>query len=213
MHTVKLLITLVQDHQILAYGIIFLGLIFEGEVVVITTGILASLGALDFWLSLTLIFSGSFVKTFVLYYIGELLNKKLYHNKFFQYIEKRVLFFMPHFKQKPFWSIFLSKFIMGTNYLVILFSGYIKISLKTFLKAEIISTIIWAPALLSLGFFFSDMALSYSKEINKFSLAIFFLLVIFLLFDKLVASFYKVFGYLSNGHVDNNGNSTNNENK
>ena len=204
MYTVKFLTTLVENHQILAYTVIFLGLIFEGEVVVITTGVLAYLGALDFTLSLVFIFTGSFVKTFVLYYLGEILNKKFSYNKFFQYIERRVLYFMPRFEQKPFWSIFLSKFIMGTNYLVILFSGYKKISLKTFLKAEIISTIIWAPALLSLGFFFSQTAISISKEISKFSLVIFGLVIVFLLFDKIVSSLYTFFEYFKNG-VNGNG--------
>ena len=204
MYTVKLLTTLVENHQILAYTVIFLGLIFEGEVVVITTGVLAYLGALDFTLSLVFIFTGSFVKTFALYYIGEMMNIKYSESKFFQYIERRVLYFMPRFEQKPFWSIFLSKFIMGTNYLVILFSGYKKISLKTFLKAEIISTIIWAPALLSLGFFFSQTAISISKEIGKFSLVIFGLVIVFLLFDKIVSSLYTFFEYFKNG-VNGNG--------
>lgn len=204
MYTVKFLTTLVEHHQILAYAVIFLGLIFEGEVVVITTGVLAYLGALDFTLSLILIFTGSFVKTFSLYYVGEIMNKKFSHSKFFQYIERRVLYFMPRFEQKPFWSIFLSKFIMGTNYLVILFSGYKKISFKTFLKAEIISTIIWAPALLSLGYFFSSTAISISKEIGKFSLVILGLVIVFLLFDKIISSIYTFFEYFKNG-VNGNG--------
>jgi len=204
MYTVKFLTDLIEHHQILAYAIIFLGLIFEGEVVVITTGVLAYLGALDFTLSLVLIFTGSFVKTFVLYYLGELMNDKFSYSKFFQYIEKRVFYFMPRFKQKPFWSIFLSKFVMGTNYLVILFSGYNKISLKTFLKAEIISTIIWAPLLLSLGFFFSQTAISVSKEIGKFSLVVLALVIIFLLFDKIASSLYTFYEYFKNG-INGNG--------
>ncbi|MFA4975117.1 MAG: hypothetical protein WC839_00265 [Candidatus Paceibacterota bacterium] len=206
MYTVNFLTTLVENHQILAYLVIFLGLIFEGEVVVISTGVLAYLGALDFTLSLIFIFAGSFVKTFALYYIGEVMNSKFSHSKFFQYIERRVFYFMPRFKQKPFWSIFLSKFIMGTNYLVILFSGYNRISMKTFIKAEIISTIIWAPALLSLGYFFSQTALAFSKEISKFSFIILVLLIVFLLFDKLMAAFYRVFEFLKNTTSNNNGN-------
>lgn len=206
MHTVKFLSTLIEHHQIVAYAFIFLGLIFEGEIVVITTGVLSYLGVLDFWLSLTLIFSGSFVKTFALYYLGEFFGKKFGHHKFFQYIERRVQYFMPRFKQNPFWSIFVSKFIMGTNYIVILFSGFSKIKFKTFLRAEIISTIIWAPLLLSLGFFFSETALSYSREIGRFSLIIVSLLMIFLFFDKLVATSYRVFEFFKNGINGNNGN-------
>jgi membrane protein DedA with SNARE-associated domain len=206
MHTVQILNHLVQNHQVLAYLIIFLGLIFEGELVVITTGILAYLGALNFWVALFFILAGGMTKTFSFYYLGGYIYKKYNNHSFFKYLEKRVLYFMPRFRQKPFWSIFISKFINGVNYLVIIFSGYNKINFRTYLKAEVLSTIIWAPLLLSIGFFFSEKALAFSREINKFSLAIFAFLVIFFLFDKLVAFFYGIFEYFKNGNIDDNGN-------
>ncbi|HAS80611.1 MAG: DedA family protein [Candidatus Nomurabacteria bacterium GW2011_GWE1_32_28] len=203
MHTVQVLNQLVENHQIIAYLIIFVGLIIEGEVVVITAGVLSYLGALDFWISLSFILAGGMVKTFGGYYLGGFLHKKYNHHRFFKYLEKRVFYFIPRFEQKPFWSIFISKFIIGVNYLVIIFSGYSKISLRTFLKAEIFSTIIWAPILLSLGFFFSQTALSLSKEIGRFSLLIFIFLFIFLFFDKLIASFYRIFEFLKNTNIIN----------
>lgn len=206
MNTVEVLNHLVENNLTLAYVLIFLGLIFEGEIVVITTGVLSSLGALDFWVSLSFILAGGIVKTFGGYYLGVLLHRKCNQHRFFKYLEKRVLYFMPRFKEKPFWSIFISKFVMGTNYLVVIFSGYHKINFKTFLKADIFSTIIWAPLLLSLGFFFSQTALSYTKEIGRFSLVILALLIIFLLFDKLAATFYRIFQYLKNVNIDNGGN-------
>ena len=177
----------------------------------ITTGVLAYLGALDFWLSLTLIFAGGFVKTFVLYYIGERVNEHYSQSKFFKYIERRISYIAPSFKKKPFWAIFFSKFIMGTNYLVILFSGYNKVKFKTFCKAEIISTFIWAPALLSLGFFFSETAISVSKEISRFSIVIFLLIAVFLLFDKIVSSIFTFYEYLKNGINGANGNGNDKE--
>ncbi len=206
MHTVQVLNHLVGEHQALAYLLIFVGLIFEGEIVVITAGVLSYLGVLDFWLSLSFILAGGAVKTFFGYYFGVFLYKKYNQSNFLKYLEKRVLYFVPRFKQKPFWSIFVSKFIMSVNYWVIVFSGYIKINLKTFLKAELFSTIIWAPLLLSLGYFFSQTALSFSKEIGKFSMLIFTFLVIFLLFDKLIAFSYRIFEYFKNGLTDSNNN-------
>src|SRR3989344_2224728 len=189
MYTVQILNNLIGDYQTLTYILIFFGLIFEGEMIVITTGVLSHLGALDFLSSLSFILAGGMTKTLGGYYLGGWLYKKYNRHCFFQYLEKRVFYFMPRFKQKPFWSIFVSKFIIGVNYLVIIFCGYQKINLKTYLKAEILSTIIWAPLLLSLGFFFSHTALSLSKEIGRFSLFIFIFLVVFLLFDKLVSAF------------------------
>jgi len=193
MHTVNFLIRLVEYHQILAYGIIYLGLIFEGEFFIISTGILVHLGALNFWFSLLFLLLGGLSKTLLGYALGEFLFKKFNHHKIFKYMQKRVYNILPRFKTKPFWSIFISKFIMGANHVVIVFSGYEKINYRKFLKAEISSTIIWAPLLLSLGYLFSYTALHVSRQIWKFLLVVLILFIVFILFDKLVSWLYELF--------------------
>lgn len=193
MHTINFLIRLVEHHQILTYGIIYLGLIFEGEFFIISTGILAHLGALNFWVSLVFVLLGALSKTFIGYAFGEFLFKKFNRHKVLKYLQKRVYGILPRFKEKPFWSIFISKFIMGANYIVIIFSGYEKIDFKKYLKAEISSIVIWAPVLLSIGYFFSYTALHVSREIWKFLLVILILFIIFILFDKLVSWLYELF--------------------
>ena len=193
MHVANILNNIVENHQIFAYVVIFLGLIFEGEIVVILAGILAHLGTLNFGITLLFILLGGLTKTLLFYRLGEFIHKKWNHTKLMKYIEERVFNFMPHFDKKPFWSIFISKFIMGVNYLVIIFSGYKKIDYKTYLKAEFFSTIIWAPLLLTLGYFFSYTALNISKEISRFFLIIIILIIGFVLFDKLLAFVYKMF--------------------
>ncbi|MFA6325013.1 MAG: VTT domain-containing protein [Candidatus Paceibacterota bacterium] len=193
MHTVQLLTNLVEHHQVWAYLIIFVGLIFEGELILITAGILAHLGALDFGFALVFIYFGGLSKTFLGYYIGQLIHKKWHENKFLKFIEKRVFIMMPNFNQKPFWSIFISKFIMGVNHMVIIFSGYMNIDFKKYLRAEISSTIIWAPLLMVIGYFFSYTALNISREIGKFTLIIILLIIGYIILDKLVGWLYEVF--------------------
>ncbi|MFA6076640.1 MAG: VTT domain-containing protein [Candidatus Paceibacterota bacterium] len=193
MHTVNLLTSLVENHQILAYAVIFLGLIFEGEFIVISVGILAHLGALNFWFSFLFIILGAMSKTFLGYALGEFLFKKFNHHRFFQYIQKRVYNTLPKFKIKPFWSVFVSNFIVGVNYLVVIFCGYEKIDYKKFLKAEILGKMIWAPSLLFLGYFFGYTAFHISREIWKFSMVIVILFVLFIFFDKLISWAYGIF--------------------
>ena len=193
MHTVNLLTRLIEDHQILAYGIIYLGLLFEGEFFLISAGILAHLGALNVWLGLLIALLGGLSKTFMGYALGEFLYKIFNHHKFFKYIQKRVYIILPRFKTKPFWSIFISKFIAGANNVVIIFSGYEKIDYKKFLKAEISATIIWTPLVLFLGYIFSYAALQISREIWKFLMVVLTLYIIFILFDKLVGWLYELF--------------------
>ncbi len=193
MHTVTLLKHLVEAHQVLAYALIFLGIIFEGEFIIICTGILAYLGALNIYFAFSFILCGGFGKTFIGYYLGTVIGAKWRETKFLKYLEKKVLLTLPRFNENPFWSIFLSKFILGINNLVILFSGFEKIPMKKYLKAEISSTLIWAPLLLSLGYFFGYTALNVSREIWRFSLIVLLLTIGFIIFDKLVAWFYEVF--------------------
>ncbi len=193
MHTVNFLINLVQNHQILIYGFIFLGLLFEGEFVLIASGILIHLGALNFIFTLIFVLLGGFCKTLIGYHIGRVIHKRWHETKFLKHIEMRVSLLMPRFNQRPFWSIFISKFIMGVNHVVIIFSGYIGIDYKKYLKAEISSTIIWAPVLLIIGYIFGYAALQVSREIWRFSLVALLLIIGFIIFDKIVSWTYEIF--------------------
>lgn len=192
MYTVNLLTDLVSNNLAMAYFLIFFITIFEGEIVAISAGILVLLGAINFWIALILIFIGGMIKTVGGYFLGKFLHKKFNNHRYFQFVEKRVLRIMPNFKEKPFWSIFISKFIM-VNHLVIVFAGYHHIDFKKYLKAEISSTLFWAPGLMLLGYFFSYTAIKISTEIWDFSLIVLGLIILFIIFDKLVSWLYELF--------------------
>ncbi len=199
MDTVQALSHVVENSQYLAYLLIFSITIFEGEIVAISAGILILLGALNFWIALLAIILGSTIKTFLGYFIGKFLNQKLNHNKFFQYIEKKVLTVMPHFEEKPFWSIFFSKFLM-VNHVVIIFAGYKKINFKKYLKAEMMSTPLWALSLVSLGYFFSYTALQINKGVTEFFLIILLFIIGFFLIEKVVSLLFDVFQNIFHNH-------------
>lgn len=199
MDTVQALSHVIENSQSLAYLLIFLITIIEGEIVAISAGILILLGALNFWVALLAIIAGSTIKTFLGYFIGKFLNEKLNHNKFFQYIEKKVLTVMPHFEEKPFWSIFFSKFLM-INHVVIIFAGYKRINFKRYLKAEMLSTPLWALSLVSLGYFFSYTALQINKGVTEFFLIILLFIIGFFLIEKMVSLLFDVFQNIFHNH-------------
>ncbi|MDO8659699.1 MAG: VTT domain-containing protein [Candidatus Parcubacteria bacterium] len=192
MDTVNLLTNLIENYQDLVYFFIFFGLIVEGEFILLATGILFHLGALNIYYTIFFIILGLSSKTFFGYYIGNILRTKWAHTRFLKYLEKRVMAVMPHFKRKPFWSIFISKFIIGVNNIVIIFAGYQKVIFKKYLKAEFCSTIIWAPALIWIGYFFSYAALHASREIWRFSVIVIVLTMLFMLFDRLIGWIYGI---------------------
>lgn len=198
MHTVQALSRLVEHQHLLAYLLIFVVTIFEGEVIAISAGIMILLGALNFWFCLLALLAGGFLKTLFGYSLGRLLHNKFNSNRFFRYIEKKVLSAMPHFEAKPFWSIFISKFMM-MNHVVIVFAGYKKIQFKKYLQAEITSTIIWAFSMLALGYFFSYTAIRVSKKLSEFALIVVLFIVAFFLLEKVVSLLYDFFeNFLNN---------------
>jgi membrane protein DedA with SNARE-associated domain len=82
---------------------------------------------------------------------------------------------------------------MGINHIVIIYAGYLKVDYKKYLRAEICSTVIWAPLLLYIGYLFGYTALSVSKEIWRFSFIVLLLVVGFILLDKSIGKIYELF--------------------
>lgn len=201
MHTLELLKTLVAENQILAYGLLYVGLIIEGEAIVITAGILSYLGALYFPTALVFILLGGISKTLLGYALGKYIYKRWNHVGVFKYLKSRVKYFLPGFKHHPFWSIFVSKFIWGANNIVIIFSGYERINYKRYLKAEMLSTAIWAPGLMVLGYFFSYTALQFTREVSRFILLVLILFIFYFIFDRVFTWLYAMFEQF---HENNN---------
>ena len=199
MDVVNLITGIVENHQIWAYIIILFGMVIEGEVTAISAGILTHLGVLSFPVALVFIFLGGLGKTILGYALGQYLHRRFNSNKFFMYVKKKVESVVPRFKEKPFWSIFISKFIIGANHLVILYSGYEGVNYRKYLKAEILATAIWAPTVLSLGYFFSYTALQVSRDIWQFSMIVLILFILFVAFDKLAGILYEFFEEYKNG--------------
>src|SRR3989344_2935793 len=90
MYTINFLANLVENHQILVYALIFLGIIIEGEFILLCTGVLVHLGALNFYFALPFVFMAGVFKNFFFYSIWALnsekrKHKKIYNDKSFRY--------------------------------------------------------------------------------------------------------------------------------
>jgi len=184
----------VEIHAVIVYFLIFLGVILEGEIVVIFAGIFSYLGSIHLLIALFAVILGGAAKSFLGYSVGSLLNKYHSHNGFIQKIEKRMMSFMPHFDDKPFWSIFVSRFfVFGIGWITLIFSGYKKVPVRIYAKAEAVSLGIWSVVVLGLGFFFSYTALSISRDIRNFLLIILLFFILFFILEKVTAFIIGLF--------------------
>lgn len=178
----------VESYDVLAYILIFIGVIIEGEIVVVIAGIFAHLGSLNIFIALGVTVIGGALKSVIGYSLGYYLQKNHSGKSIIRQAERRMNYFLPNFSEKSFWSIFASRFlILGLHWFSLLFSGYKRVKIRTFIKAESFSLIVWSASVLSLGYFFSYTALSISRDIRKFVLVILLFFIGFFVLEKIIA--------------------------
>jgi membrane protein DedA with SNARE-associated domain len=183
-----------EAHAVIIYIIIYLGVIAEGDIVVILAGILSYLGSLNLLIAFLCIIIAGASKSFLGYTIGSYLQKHHSNNNFIQKIERRLCSFLPYFDKRPFWSIFISRFFLfGIGWFTLIFAGFKKIPLKTYLKAEVPSIIVWSTSILALGYFFGYTALSISRDVRNFMGLIFAFLIMFFLLEKIISFMFELF--------------------
>ena len=180
--------TFFTSHVLLSYCVLFVFIFIEGEIALIIGGIFVHLGILSMPITIVLAIAGALLKMFAGYQFGSYLGRKYPRSKFLKYIERKVYYFLPRFKEKPFWSIVLSKFIYGVNNATLVFSGYAKANFKTYMQAECLSSAVWLGGMFGLGLFFSQKALEISHNFRNFSLLVLLFIVGFTVIQKLISA-------------------------
>lgn len=184
----------IEIHAIIIYFIIILGVILEGEIVVVFAGIFSYLGSIHFFIALIAVILGCAIKSFLGYTIGTFLNKHHSHNNFIKKVEMRLSSFLPHFNEKPFWSIFISRFfVFGVGWFTLVFSGFKKVPIRIYAKAEALSLMIWSVLFLALGFSFGYTALSISRDVRNFIGIILLFFLMFFILEKVLAFIIELF--------------------
>jgi len=191
---INLISHFVETHAVIGYVLISLGVVLEGEVAVIFAGIFSHLGSFNIFVALFSVICGGAVKSVVGYTIGAYLRRNHSHTLFLKSLERRTAYFFPNFSKRPFLSIFISRFfILGMAWFTLIYSGYKKVSLRIYARAEALSLAIWSVGVLALGYFFSYTALSISRDIRNFIGLILIFLILFFMLEKIIAFVFELF--------------------
>ncbi len=181
----SLLTNFSETHRILSYLIIFFGIFIEGEVILLLAGVLSHRGFLDIS-DVIIIASSAVVLHDLLYWsIG---RKLLKTNK------KRILFInleklkgiLERLRIDDGLYIFISKFAWSLNRIVLISSGYLKISAKELLRYSIPAAIIWSTTLISLGHVFASKTGLLKKDITTAAVLLTIFVVGIILLESLL---------------------------
>lgn len=200
--SIDIFVQLVQDHRFWGYTILFVAMVLEGEIFLVVAGMLAALDAFDIGDILWISISGVVLGNAMWYSLGSALENRAFAKGMIRWAEKVITFFLPKFREKPFKSIFFSKFIYGVNRATVIMSGVLHIPFKLFFKAELLASIVWVTLYSSIGYFFGYTAISITRKTSHFILLAVAFVVGFILIEKLISYRY--------GHSEREKNKENN---
>lgn len=189
--SIDIFVQLVQDHRIWGYVILFIAMVFEGEIFLIIAGMLASLEAFDVGDVLWISFIGVVLGNIMWYQIGLKLKDTRFTRRILNKAEKILIFFVPEFRVNPFKSIFFSKFIYGANRATVIMSGVLRVPFNLFFKAESLASIVWVALYLSVGYFFGYTAINMTHNASRFILMTVGFMVTFILIQKFIVHRYE----------------------
>ena len=180
------------SHALLLYVTLFLGVVWEGELTLIIAGVLVTIGTFSLPITLAVALVAAVTKTLAGYKLGQYIGKKFPESSFLKFLERKVFYFLPRFREQPFWSIVVSKFIYGVNNVTLVFAGYVNADFSKYCLAEGISSFVWLGGMFALGYFFTGTALSISHNFRTFSLHIALFIIGFMIIQKIIGLVIEV---------------------
>lgn len=133
----------------LGYVLLFIGMIFEGDIIFFTAAFLTHQGFFDLGTMLAVAFSSAFIGDWLWYILGLKLSRFSWVRKLSERIASP---FDTHLAERPFRTLFISKFTYGIGHLLLTRAGLLKLSPKKFLEADILAVLAWALIVGGLGY-------------------------------------------------------------
>lgn len=136
----------------IGYSLVFLGMMFEGDIFLLSTSFLTRLGYFDVFDFLATAFLGALAGDLFWYWLGWRFGAS--ENKVSKYLLKQAKRVKIDFQGHIFKKLLLSKFMYGTHRATVVFIGISKIKFSRYISAEAPATTIWFIVISSFGYLF-----------------------------------------------------------
>jgi membrane protein DedA with SNARE-associated domain len=163
-------------HVIFIYLGILIGVVFEGEMIMISSIIAAHHGYLNLWIVIALGITGTFFADFFYFLLGKKKGRQLVERK--EKIKNRMNSIRHKMKKNSF-LVFLSyRFMYGFRSITPLIIGTSNFHTRRFLLNSFFSILLWATTYSLLGYFLGSYIkseLGHIQHIEKYIIAFFIL--------------------------------------
>lgn len=150
----------------LAYAIIFLGMILEGDALLFIAGFLTHQGVFELLPILATVCGGVFIGDNLWFELG--VRWKNSSSRLMQWVEKLAKPFDLHLQTKPLRTIFISKFTYGFNHAILVRAGILGIRWKKLEESVLLADLFWIFIVGGLGYL-SSASFARFKHILGFT--------------------------------------------
>src|SRR6185369_495483 len=193
------LTNIVVNYPILVYGVIVLVSSVEGPVMALLAGALLSLGYLHFIPIYFSLMTGDLIGDCWWYFVGHTYGHTFVQKfgKYFSVEEKNVAIVTKIFHKYKNSILLISKLTAGLGFAVatLITAGLVGIPFKRYITLNVLGQFFWTGLLLSLGYLFSHLYVTFDNVLSRMSLIAFVIIGIFAVygFGKYIrAHFSKV---------------------
>ena len=178
---------LVLQYPAWSHWIIAAGMLLQGEITIFVSMYLVSNHSLGWFDFLIPAFGSVFAADYVLYFLGRGLRTTRFGWKFYKKIKpkKRTQSYLYYIRENMNKLILFSKFLLGTNIILILAIGWARTKLTRFMKSHFISVTLWFSTMIVIAYAFTS-GLYYLKSTKTFKEVeiLLGLLVLFIFFGE-----------------------------
>ncbi len=139
-----------QTHRELGYIVIFVAMIFEGDLFLFSAAFLTHRGFFDPLNMFVTILTGVLTGDLLWYWIGLRLQER--EGWVTRWAKKIAEPFDDHLQHRTFHTIFLSKFIYGVHHAILIRAGMLRMGLDRYIKTDFLSSVLWIAVVGTLGF-------------------------------------------------------------
>lgn len=179
-----------QNHNLffLVYIFFAFGMLVEGLLFALTVMFLISVGAVSPLPAVLSVAIGAVMEQWLLYYVGTKLNG---YSKLSVWVNKIAGRLDEHIQKRALHTFLISKFVYGVHKAILIRSGMLKISLKNFWKASLVSTLFWLLVICAFSYYFSAYLVKFTKYSGWVNALPFLLIILFLLLEKILGKYLK----------------------
>jgi membrane protein DedA with SNARE-associated domain len=186
----QILLNFSEFHRFLTYAAIFLGMFIEGEIILVLSGILIKSGQIYFLETFAIAFMGAVMHDFGFWLVGKKLLKTD-RKKFLFFNLEKIKAFLDKFNNFNAVYVFISKFGWSINRVVLISSGYLKVSVQKLIKYSLLANLFWVAIFISIGYTFAGTTEILKKDVKLFSILVTVFIIAIIVIENLIQKFIK----------------------